>query len=384
LPIYDLAVIGAGIAGCSIANYANSKDKNVLIIDRASTPATGGSGAAGAFISPKLGHKTPLLELTNIAYKYASNFYSTYYKDYFDKSGIARVPKDSKDEAKLEFYQDIIANILNSNFEINSFDCSGKILSTKELKKLGVNSGFKSLFYADGGVCDAQGLCSALIKDIKFKQLNVETVQHFSDYIEINSEIKAKKVILATGYEGFKDYLNYMGIRYVWGSRGDFYTNSDIKVCMHQNISVSATLNGVVKIGATHVKVKNPCMACDGEPLKELINKAKELACIDNLELKETFCGMRSGSHDYLPLVGRLIDAKYMLKNYPKIKQGFKKAPIKYIDNIFVFNGLGGRGFVFAPLMAKWLYEFMYDEVNLNPYINPDRLFLKWARKLNI
>jgi len=76
--IYDLVVVGAGIAGCAMANYAFNRGKRVLIIDRASTPATGGSGAAGAFISPKLGKESPLLNLINLAYKYSSKFYSTF------------------------------------------------------------------------------------------------------------------------------------------------------------------------------------------------------------------------------------------------------------------------------------------------------------------
>ena len=91
---------------------------------------------------------------------------------------------------------------------------------------------------------------------------------------------------------------------------------------------------------------------------------------------------MRSGSRDYIALVGKIIDANYMLKHYPKIKQGYKRASIKYQESMYVFNGLGGRGFVFAPLMAKWLYEYIFEQKEINPMVNPDRLFLKWARRL--
>ena len=368
MQIYDLAVIGAGIAGCAIANYAHKEGKKVIIIDRASSPATGGSGAAGAFISPKLGHKTPLLELTNLAYKYAVDFYAKSYSNFFDQSGIVRVPKDKKDEAKLEFYKDIIGY--------------GDILEVSELEKLGIKAKLKALYFEDAGVCDAQGLCKALIKDIEFSQIDVNSIKSQDSLQVINSKIKAKNIVFATGYQGFKDYLQYMGLRKVWGSRGDFYTNSNIKVSIHQNLSVSAKLNGIIKIGASHVKAENPCMVCNGKPLENLIKEARELAKIDNLELKETFCGMRSGSRDYIPLVGKIIDANYMLKEYPKIKQGYKRAPIKYQEFMYVLNGLGGRGFVFAPLMAKWLYEYIFEKKEINPMVNPDRLFLKWARKL--
>ena len=52
---YDIAVIGAGIAGCAIANYAKGQGREVLIVDRAQTPATGGSGGGGGFYFAKIG-----------------------------------------------------------------------------------------------------------------------------------------------------------------------------------------------------------------------------------------------------------------------------------------------------------------------------------------
>ncbi len=367
--VYDLVVVGAGIAGCSIAYTAQKQNKKVLIIDKASTPATGGSGAAGAFISPKLGKESSLLNLTNLAFGYSSNFYKNNFSKQFDQSGIVRLPKDAKDATNFEYYKTII-------------DADSKILTPDELKQFGVKSQFDSLYFKDGGVCDAQGICKAMVKDVEYLQIELTKLEHKERHWIINSQIEAKNVVLATGYIGYKDLLEYMGINGIWGSRGDFYTDSNIKVCMHQNISVSALKNGVIKIGATHVRAKNPCMACDGEPLKGLIASAKELADIRELKLKETFCGMRSSSRDHFPTIGKIIDAKFMLESYPNIKKGYNRAPLKYFDNLYIFNGLGGRGFVFAPLMAKWLYEHIFEAKDIDSTVSPDRLFLKWARKL--
>jgi tRNA 5-methylaminomethyl-2-thiouridine biosynthesis bifunctional protein len=100
-----------------------------------------------------------------------------------------------------------------------------------------------------------------------------------------------------------------------------------------------------------------------------------------DLKLKKTYCGMRAGSKDYFPLVGRVIDVPYMLENYPTIVRG-AKPELKYVDNLYVLNGLGGRGFVFAPLMAKLLAEHIIEDKALDKRVNPDRLFLKWCRKL--
>ncbi len=366
--IYDLIVVGAGIAGCTIANYAHSMRKRVLIVDRATTAATGGSGAAGAFISPKLGKENELLKLTNMAFNYAHKFYSKNYSQYFDQSGIVRLPKDAKDAKNLKYYQSIL-------------DIESKILTQKDLQNLGVKSDYEALYFKDGGVCDAQGLCRALIDGIEFKQLELQDISKDENIVVVNSKYRAKNIVLATGYEGFKDFFVYMGINGLWGSRGDFYINSKIDICLHKDLSISATKNRVVKIGATHIKSKTPCMLCNGKPLEPLIEKAKELVNLDSLEIKETFCGMRSGSRDYFPTIGRIIDHNFMLNNYPQIKRGYNKAPLKYIENLYIFNGLGGRGFVYAPLLAKWLYELIFDNIEIDSRVNPDRLFLKWARK---
>ena len=366
--MYDITIIGAGVAGSTLAYFAKKHKQKVLIIERASTAATGGSGAAGAFISPKLGKSTPLLELTNSAFKFATSFYTTYFSSFFNQTGILRLPKDFKDAINFPQYQTHIG---------------GEILSIEKLKQLGIKSQYEGLFFKEGGVCDAQSLCNALIKGVDFLQLELKDIK-FNQEITINSKIKTKTLILATGYESHP-LLSYMGIRGVWGSRGDFYCKKEIPISLHKEISISANIDGVVKIGATHKRVNtisSACLSCDGAPLVPLIKEANNIIEAD-FKIKETFCGMRASSRDYFPVVGKVIDSSYMLNHYPQIKKGFSKVKFKYIDNLYVFNGLGGRGFVLAPLLAKQLIEHIINKKEIDKRVNPDRLFFKWARKLD-
>jgi tRNA 5-methylaminomethyl-2-thiouridine biosynthesis bifunctional protein len=172
-----------------------------------------------------------------------------------------------------------------------------------------------------------------------------------------------------------------MGVKGTWGSRGDYRSALDLKVSMHKNISVSANVKGIIKIGATHVKSKEPCVVCDGKPLKGLFESASQMVDTSDFVLRETFCGMRSGSRDYFPLVGKVIDVPYMLEAYPLITRG-AKPELKHIDKLFICNGMGGRGFVFAPLMAALLAEQIVGGKEIDKRVCPDRLFLKWCRKL--
>jgi len=116
-----------------------------------------------------------------------------------------------------------------------------------------------------------------------------------------------------------------------------------------------------------------------------LQERAKELVETSDFRLLETFCGMRAGSKDYFPLLGSVVDVLYMLENYPKITQGAKiKEPIKKISHLYVCNGLGGRGFVFGPLMGKMLAESIVDGREVDPRVDADRLFLKWCRRSGV
>ena len=51
------------------------------------------------------------------------------------------------------------------------------------------------------------------------------------------------------------------------------------------------------------------------------------------------------------------------------------------LKNLYICNGLGGRGFVFAPLMGKILADLVVESKPIDKRVNSDRLFLKWCRK---
>ena len=374
--IFDTVVIGAGIAGCSVAYALQQAGQDVLLVDRSAVPASGGSGAAGAFVSPKIGKGSPLQSLTNEAFEYAKAFYLEHFPEYFMQSGVVRMPKDAEDARKLKLYEE---------FNISKYE----YLNAEKLASLGIKEYHNSFLFAEAGVCDAQGMCQAIWKRVAFLQMGVEHLvlrqAQEPTWVLTNRElaepVEAKNIVLATGYQNTLFDMRYMGVKGTWGSRGDYYSNLNLGASMHKKISISNNINGVIKLGATHNKAKDPCIVCDGRPLVTLEAEAKEMVDTSDFVLKETFCGMRAGSKDYFPLVGRVIDSPWMLDTYPKILKGAKPA-LKHIDTLFVCNGLGGRGFVFAPLMAKWLAEMIVEDKEMDGRVNPDRLFLKWCRKL--
>lgn len=363
---YDTIIIGAGIAGCCSAYTLQQKGQKVLLLDRSSVAASGGSGAAGAFVSPKIGKGSPLQTLTNEAFHFAKDFYLKHFPKHFHQTGVIRIPKDIEDAGKFSTYE-----------AFN--DSKYRWVNQEELKIFGIKNSEDSFMFEEAGVCDAPEMCAAILEQIPHIQCDVKSLS-FEDGVWRVGEYSSKNIVLATGYQNDLFDMRYMGVKGTWGSRGDYKSALDLKVSMHKSISASANVNGIIKIGATHVKSKEPCMVCDGEPLKGLFESASQMVDTSDFVLKETFCGMRSGSKDYFPLVGSVIDVPFMLENYPAITRGAKPT-LKHIDSLFVCNGLGGRGFVFAPLMAELLAECIVDGKEMDSRVSPDRLFLKWCRK---
>jgi len=365
--LYDTIIIGAGIAGCCSAYTLQKKGQKVLLLDRSGVAASGGSGAAGAFVSPKIGKGSTLQVLTNEAFLFAKDFYLKHFPKYFHQTGVIRIPKDMEDAGKFSTYE-----------AFN--DSKYKWVTKEELKTFGIKNSEESFMFEEAGVCDAPEMCASILDQVPHTQCEVNSLS-FEDGIWRVGEYSSKNIVLATGYQNDLFDMRYMGVKGTWGSRGDYTSSLDLEVSMHKSISVSANVNGIIKIGATHVKSKEPCMVCDGEPLKRIFESASQMVDTSDFVLKETFCGMRSGAKDYFPLVGSVIDVPFMLENYPAVTRGAKPA-LKMIENLFVCNGLGGRGFVFAPLMAELLAEHIVENKEMDSRVNPDRLFLKWCRKL--
>lgn len=364
------AVIGAGVAGCMAAHFLAEAGEEVRLIDRSHIPASGGSGAAGAFVSPKIGKGGPLQELTNEAFSFAHRFYKEHFPEAFHATGVLRIPKDERDMERFDLYEPY------NHRPYERWDTA----RAEAAGYCNVPGGF---YFPEAGDADAQEICRRIGEEIGLIQMEVHSLERCGEHWLLHGDIRtleAERVVLATGHESSLVDLRYLGIKGLWGSRGDYATQREFPVSMHKDFSLSSTRNGRVKLGATHVKRPDPCLACDGRPLAGLEAKAAELTDTSDFRLVETFCGMRSGSRDFFPVAGPLIDVPAMLSEYPAIVRG-AKAPLKHYEGLCILNGLGGRGFVFAPLMARWLAEYLTRGKAPDSRVHPDRLFWKWVRK---
>jgi tRNA 5-methylaminomethyl-2-thiouridine biosynthesis bifunctional protein len=69
-----------------------------------------------------------------------------------------------------------------------------------------------------------------------------------------------------------------------------------------------------------------------------------------------------------------------MLERHPALVRGARAEPL-YHEGLYVCNGVGGRGFVFAPMLGEMLAKHLVEGRTIDRRVDPDRLFLKWCRR---
>jgi tRNA 5-methylaminomethyl-2-thiouridine biosynthesis bifunctional protein len=349
--VFDVAVIGGGATGSCAAYFCKQAGLSVCLYEEQAL-ASKASGAAGAFISPRIGRGGKLQELTNEAYAFAVSFYRRNFPSHFHQTGTYRIARDEKDAGAFKEYE-----------KHNTLEY--------ENARIG---GWPAFFFPDAGAADAAGLCQALCKDIEIRYEHVDDL----------SLIPAKHIILATGAQQSLVDITYMGLRKTWGQRCDIKTPYTFERSMHKDVSVSATVGGLVRVGATHDKDPlHPCGKCN-ENFKNLMRKAQALRGLGDYSIEKVYCGMRSAVRDYFPVAGRVVDTEATLAKYPTLKKGPKPGDgLIYHDNVYIIGGTGGRGFVFSPILAHALSGYIAKAKPIDERIGPDRLFYKWVRKLD-
>ena len=371
--MYDIAIIGAGINGSSVAYEFAQKNKKVIIFDKAGI-ASGGSGAAGAFIAPKFSKSGELKELLHDAFVYSMDFYEQKFKHIFTKSELLHIAKDESSSEILKFYKH------NTDLEL-------KEPSKEFLSILSAHANQFEHICIDAGVVNAQQICMAMSKSAKYINQEVDSLVYDDGLWIINETYSAKDVLLATGAYEAVVKEPYIQLRGVWGHRIDIKTSTNNHYSVHQNVSISPSSDGKLAIGATHNVRFNPQTSKEAYDIesgrKELLEKAARTMNLEDVEVIRDFTGLRSGSFDYMPLLGKLV-----LSNETILSCG-KKLRVKnpnfddftYYPNLYMINGNGGYGFVLAPYLAKMLSEHILSGKEISKRLSPARFFSRWAKK---
>jgi tRNA 5-methylaminomethyl-2-thiouridine biosynthesis bifunctional protein len=167
----------------------------------------------------------------------------------------------------------------------------------------------------------------------------------------------------------------YIQLRPVWGQRIDIRTSTRLDFTIHHQLSISPSgEDGVMALGATHDLNYNPQLCSEPYDLepgrKELIGKALDTIELKDIEVIGDYTGLRSGSNDYLPLLGRVVKAEISSVEEPE-----------YYPALYMINGVGGYGFVQGPYLARQLSRHILYGEELDEKLAPERFFRRWIKR---
>lgn len=382
--IYDYIIIGAGIAGTSVAHFLSKHSDSILLIDKNLDVAQGASGAAGAFLSPLLGKPNKFKDLVTKALSFSTKFYLENIPNHIVNCGVVRIPKNNEDKEKFKSY------IPHMDFPF---------------KEEG-----EGYFFDIGSQVDSYEICKYLSKDVeKLLGLDVKKIEKEDDIWLVNNEIKAKNLILTTGANISLVKEKYFDIRAVWGQKIDIHTTTCISKNYHKSCSLSISKEtsekGInkVSIGATHHRFEGIVDRCSilnieeekahsytidtsNSDTEELLKHASDIQNLENVKVVDRKIGARASSMDYFPMLGKLIDSEKTLKDYPHLINGahIKNDMLSTTKNLFVLNGVGGRGFVLSPYLANQLVEHIIKNNKIQDEVLTHRLFKRWVKKSKI
>lgn len=371
--LYDVIIIGAGINGCTSAYFLHKAGLKVALIDKGGV-ASGGSGAAGAFISPKISKEGVLKEIMETAHLEALEFYTTLFPDYTLQKPLLHITKTLEEGETLRGFKN------ETTLNMTSLDENMEMLLTDEAKSS------ESICFSNGAVVDAQGVCHALVEGVDFYQYEVQSLHHEEGVWHVG-DLRASHIVLSIGaYEKIIP-LPYLTLRGIWGHRIDIQTSTKLPTILHHYVSISPTSReNIMAIGATH---NVHYMPTDEEPYdveegrKELLEKASKTVNLEDVTLLRDYAGLRSGSNDYIPFLGALVDAQATLSLYPQLQYGRAVASSAFVNypNVTMINGSGGYGFVLAPYLASRLKEYLVDKKPLDERLSPARFFARWIKR---
>ena len=186
-----------------------------------------------------------------------------------------------------------------------------------------------------------------LIRFENFNYTDVELKENTVNYQDIN----ASKIVFCEGF-GIKQnpFFNYLPLN---EAKGELLTihapELKIDFLLKSTLFVLPIGNHTYKVGATfNWKDKTSIPSKEGK--EELITKLKKVINVDYTIVNQT-AGVRPTVKDRRPLVGV----------HPEYKQ------------LVVLNGLGTRGVMIAPTVAKNLYKHLEKGENLDEEINITR-----------
>jgi glycine oxidase len=341
----DYLIVGSGLAGISFSEMALKHHKSILVLDNYSQNS---SRIAGGLYNPVILKRFSEVWCAQEQLVLMESFYSVIEK---------------KLKIQFDFKKPILRKFFSIEEQNNWFTASDKEALSPFLSPNIITTQFSGIHspYNYGEVLHTGYIDTALLLE-KYRaylmEHNLFLCESFDyDSLVIHNEgvsykdIQAKNIIFAEGFGMHANpFFNHLPLD---GTKGELFIikapQLNLDVIINTSVFILPLGGDLFKVGATYNwKDKTDLPTEEGK--QELIDRIKEIITCD-FEIVEHFAGVRPTVKDRRPLVGTHSEH----------------------NSMHILNGLGTRGVMLGPAMAKALFENIEKGIPLDTVININR-----------
>ncbi len=367
--VKKVAIIGAGIAGASLAYELSLRGCCVDIFDKEDEVAKGASGNINGILSSLILKPQVLLgEFSQYAFLEASRFYQQIL--------------DLKPQGVFEFaHNDLMQKRFDSQKNNILFDIE-----------------HNKAFLKDGMCIQPQELVKKIIDKSKakvflqyeFEDYSYKENQFILKFKNINHYKKYDVLIYAQGAEARK-FVNYsyMQLSKVRGQcthlkpflNTQYALSSKAYIC-----PINKELN-MQLIGASYDRLNQNCQILMEDNIKNLDNIQEFLAHNTTLEIVGAKVGFRSYSSDRFAIVGQIYDENFYFQHYKALHWHKNKKQIqpKAFLPLYLSIAHGSRAFASAIVASRMICSLIFNEPQIEKKflyaLHPARFLIRKLKK---
>ena len=379
-------IIGAGIAGLTLAHALVKRDWDVTLIDKDGAAIKQASSNPAPIVYPRLSVNNDVdTEFYTAAYCYALHLFETLQKrqqrDFWFGDGITQLMDKNR-----------ITRIVNK-FQFNPDFIA--LSETKDSEQLMVD-------YPSAGVVLPAILTEVLKKEcadkLKIIDADISQIKNHDDrwLCFSGSELvnEAEILIVANGTQ-----INNLGLPQkfpVEAIRGQVAIlnaspqSSQIRKTVNADVHITPQINGKHYLGATYNRHDTDA-AVNQNDTAELLVSLNRLypGMFSEKDYDDAWAGFRTVSKDRVPIAGAVADEDYFREQYADICHGKVNKnypPAHYLNGLFISAAHGSRGFTSSFLCAEIIAAQIEGEPmpvsrRVVNYLNPSRFIINQLKR---